>query len=42
VGGSNDFGEEGEQVAALLAAGFDDGEHRFDEPAAGGALGAEA
>ena len=34
-------GEVGEGVAALLAAGFDDGQHRLDEAAAGGALRAE-
>ena len=31
-------GEEGEGVAALLAAGFDHRQHRLDEAAAGGAL----
>jgi hypothetical protein len=31
-------GEEREDVAALLAAGFDHRQHRFDEAAAAGAL----
>ncbi len=34
-------GEEVEGVSSLLAAGFDDGEERFDEAAAAFALGAE-
>ena len=39
--GLNGFGDEVEGAAFLLAAGFDDGEHRFDEAAAVGALRAE-
>ena len=34
-------GQEVEDFAFLWAAGLDDGQHRFDEAAAGGALGAE-